>query len=104
MKSKKAVELATNTIIVFAIVLIVLIVVITIFTRYMSQETEVIGNQIDSLGDCDCDGVANFLDKCPCIPGEDKAELDGCRVNDKDEIKCSKTECDKAKEKCKNNV
>ena len=75
--SKKSIG-ALEVVIGFVILIVVAIVVIFIFKTYVGREVAVIGEKLDSLGDCDCDGVPNFLDKCPCIPGLEGAELTGC--------------------------
>ena len=94
--NKKAIELATNTIVILALLLIVLITMIWVFQTYLKKETSIIGEQIDSLGDCDCDKVRNFLDKCPCEPAEEGAELAGCPVAAKQPISCNKEQCEAA--------
>ena len=90
--NKKAIELTTSTIVVFALLLIVLVTMIWIFQTYIGKETDIIGEQIESLEDCDCDDVRNFMDKCPCIPGQE----DGCPEG-QGASKCSKQECNSAK-------
>jgi len=67
MKSKKAVELSLNVIVVAAIVLVVLVVSIMIYTGIIGEERKKV---VDIMGgmenDCDGDGINNILDKCPC--------------------------------------
>ena len=75
-KGKKGVELSMNVVIILVILLIVAVSVIAVFGKLFGKEAGQIERQIDSLGDEDKDGVANFFDKCPCSPGE--REFDGC--------------------------
>ena len=56
-KSKKAVEMTLNTIIIAAILLIVMVIVIVMFSRLFGQEAGQIEDQISSLGDEDNDGI-----------------------------------------------
>jgi len=97
--NKKAIEMTVSTIAVFILVIIVLAVLIFIFKSQFVKETDIIGEKIDSLGDCDCDGVANFLDKCPCIPfteGAENPELSGC-PSGQGPAPCNKEQCEQAK-------
>lgn len=80
MKSRKAQGMPLNVIITAVIVLIVLVVVISIFTRSTSEQSEVLYNNIEKLKDCDCDNIANFLDKCPCDFVDDRGK-EGCPAN-----------------------
>lgn len=79
-QTTKAQAMAARTIIIFIILLVVLVVMIFIFRTYIGKQTRIIGDQIESFGDCDDDGVANFLDKCPCIPFEEgyESQSSGC--------------------------
>ena len=95
---KKAQAMAARTIIVFIILLVVLVVMIFIFRTYIGKQSAIIGEQIESFGDCDCDGASNFLDKCPCIPFEEgyESQSSGCPQGT-ESTKCSKDECETAK-------
>lgn len=66
--NKKGVEMTMNTIILAAILLVVLFVLMFTFTKYFGQEQNIVGQELDKLGDCDGDETRNFLDKCPCDP------------------------------------
>jgi prepilin-type N-terminal cleavage/methylation domain-containing protein len=89
---------ALEIVVAIIILLVVAVVLLFVFRNYFGKETEVIGEQISSLGDCDCDGVRNFLDKCPCIAvtaGNENPKLDGCPAG-QGAVTCSKTECETA--------
>jgi len=84
-----------------AILLIVLVVSIIIFTKFYGDQTGIARCEIANLKlDCDCDGIKNSIDKCPCI-GENtedcqkKDHIDKCMNSEKcvcDPPKdCSKT-------------
>ena len=75
-KNKKAVELSLNTIIVAIILLVTLIVVIAVFIKFFGQETDQLGDYINSLDDGDDDGITNLFDRCPCESGT--SEYKGC--------------------------
>jgi hypothetical protein len=78
---KKGIEMTANTIVVFALVLIVFVVMVFIFRTQIGKEADIIGEQLDSFGDCDDDGIRNFLDKCPCDKfeeGNENPEANGC--------------------------
>jgi len=80
MKNKKAFELP-QYVVGFAIAMIVLVVVVFIFRSGIGKEKDILEEQIDSFGDCDKDGVQNFLDKCPCIAfeeGNENLDARGC--------------------------
>ncbi|MEA3430705.1 MAG: hypothetical protein U9R08_05510 [Nanoarchaeota archaeon] len=65
---KKGQGLPLNTIVIAVIVMIVAVVLIFIFRTQIQKEGDFISGQIDSLGDCDCDGAANFIDDCDFDP------------------------------------
>lgn len=71
---KKAQGLPLNTIIIAIIVVIVAVVLIFVFRTYIGKEAEFVGSQLSSLGDCDCDGAANFIDDCDFDPNIQKLE------------------------------
>lgn len=77
--NKKSIT-AMQVVIAAIILVVVAVVIIFIFRTYISKEASIVGEQISSLGDCDCDDVRNFMDKCPCIPAGDNPseEHDGC--------------------------
>ena len=77
---KRAQGMPLNVIVTAVIVLVVLVVVISIFTRSTVEQSEVLYNNIEKLKDCDCDNVANFLDKCPCDVADDNGK-NGCPSN-----------------------
>jgi len=79
-KSKKAVELTMNTIIIVAILLIALIIILAMFTNIFGKETTQIKNYVNQLDDCDKDGIANTFDPCPCNPNKD---LQDCPTEDR---------------------
>jgi len=94
LKGKKAIEIVPSTIVVFAIIIIVFIILIAVFSKYFAKEAGTVGEQLDSLGDCDKDGVANFLDKCPCLAfkeGEQSDKYAGC-PNNTEPKKCTDEE------------
>ena len=80
-----------------ALLLIVFVVILLIFRTYIGRESGIIGEQIDSLGDCDCDDVRNFLDKCPCDIAEEGSKLTGCPASALEPIPCNKERCEATK-------
>lgn len=74
---KKAQGMPFEVIIAAVILLIVATVVIVIFTTSTGDSQQILISNIDKLKDCDCDNIANFLDKCPCTPLTDGGK-DGC--------------------------
>jgi hypothetical protein len=67
--------------------IIALLMVIFILLWFKGSGTKAYGNiesTLDSLGDCDEDGVSNMFDKCPCITSgnTEDPENRGC-PNDK---------------------
>ena len=60
------------------IAFVIVIFVLLWFKGSGGKLFDVLGERIDTFDDCDSDGVANVLDKCPCLPGEPGAEYDGC--------------------------
>ena len=98
-RKKRAVEMVPSLIIVFVILLVVLTVMIFIFRNYIGKETDIINEQISSFEDCDCDGISNFLDKCPCDPFKEGDESEKYTVcpSGKDPTPCNKQECENAK-------
>ncbi|MBW2993445.1 hypothetical protein KY317_02630, partial [Candidatus Woesearchaeota archaeon] len=60
-----------------------------IFRTYFGRQTDIIGKQLDELGDEDDDGVRNFLDKCPLIPSGSNPheEYGGCPASCKEPTK-----------------
>ena len=92
---------ALGVIITAIILVIVAVVVIFIFRNLILQEADVVRVQISEFGDCDDDGVKNFIDKCPCIEaGQNPSkENDGCpagtsatKCTDAQEEACKKAE------------
>lgn len=57
---------AMQVIVTAVILIVVAVVVLFIFRTYIGKQAGIVGEQISSLGDCDGDGVRNFMDKCPC--------------------------------------
>ncbi len=84
MKNKKG-ALSWEYIIVGVLVLVVLIVVLMIFSKGAEKGGDSLLEKIEGTKhDTDKDGVANYLDKCPCDPEvggewtEDKGSIDKC--------------------------
>ncbi|MBW3003423.1 hypothetical protein KY337_02580 [Candidatus Woesearchaeota archaeon] len=73
---QKGQGLPLNTIIIAIIVVIVAVILIFIFRTYISREAEYVGLQLKGFEDCDCDGVADFLDDCDFNPDVSKLEKD----------------------------
>ena len=77
IRSKKAVELPLNVIIIAAILLIALFLILAVFTDLFGKQTTQLREKIESLDDCDGDNQAKLFDPCPCTesstcPGEGK--------------------------------
>ena len=67
--------LPMQLVVVIIILLIALAIITVWFTGTFRKETKVVGGELNKLYDCDCDGVRNMFDKCPCEPAETE---DGC--------------------------
>jgi len=80
--------------IVATLALILLFVVISIFVykNLFAKSASGVSQQIDSAGDFDNDGVANFADKCPCEKGfiENYGCPSGYRITGKENADCLK--------------
>jgi len=99
MKNKKAMEKLPSLLVGFGIAMVVLIVMIFIFRSGIGKEKAILEEKLASFEDCDCDGIQNFLDKCPCIEfeeGNENPEASGCPAGKK-ATPCAKGECTKAK-------
>jgi len=100
--SKKGIDKGIGTIAGFVLVIIIVMLIIVWFKGAGDQGFEVIGDQIDTLGDCDSDGAANMFDKCPCDPigNEEHPELKGCPKSHSGESgrDCNEGECDQLEE------
>lgn len=81
--SKKGIDKGIGTIAGFVLVIIIVMLILVWFKGAGDQGFEVIGDQIDTLGDCDGDGAANMFDKCPCdaIGNEEHHNLTGCPIS-----------------------
>jgi len=62
--------LPLQLVVLIIILLVALAVVIVWFTGTFRKQAGVIGTELNKLYDCDCDGIRNMLDKCPCIYAE----------------------------------
>ena len=83
---KKAQVDPLKIIIAFIVLLIAAGVLIFIFTTQLGKEKGIVEKQIVGLEDTDDDGVANFIDKCPNTPPNEKAQVDtlGCSPSQKE--------------------
>ncbi|HLC50418.1 MAG TPA: hypothetical protein VJI97_03235 [Candidatus Nanoarchaeia archaeon] len=91
MKSKKGAEGIIWIVIVFVLLLLFMFIYTGLWTKLFGKGTKGIGDQIDATSnDHDSDGVADFADRCPCIPGSN--EYSGCTK--------TSTDADKAKRDC----
>ena len=79
-KSKKGMSQTWWIISTAVIALILVVLIISWFQGSGGKAFGNVGTQIDNLGDCDNDGVANMFDKCPCLSfgNEENSEADGC--------------------------
>ncbi|MBW3014936.1 hypothetical protein KY330_00780 [Candidatus Woesearchaeota archaeon] len=97
---KKGQGFTWETLITATIVILVGVIVIFIFRSYINKQTGAIDTQLASLGDCDCDGIANMFDECKCEKGS--AEFKGCTKDPSqmkdDEKKCKLTSLDQCPE------
>ena len=93
--------------ILLAVIALVVVVLVVLWFRGGGEKAfGQVGEKIDSLGDCDEDGVANMFDKCPCIPviGEENPNAPGCpkeiaptpctKPQTENCNKCGKLKCD----------
>ena len=81
MQSKKAQASRTWWIIIAILLGIIVVALILMWFKGTGDEGFAsIGVTIDSLGDCDGDGVANAFDKCPCIIADagENEQYEGC--------------------------
>jgi len=72
-----------NTFWIIIAAIIALVVVVLVIWWFRGGGGKAFGEvekKIDSLGDCDKDGIANMFDKCPCtaVGGEENPEAEGC--------------------------
>ncbi len=78
-KMRKKGEVETMHVVVGAIILLIVFTVsVIIYTQYYGKETGIAKCHIANLQeDCDCDGIANAVDTCPCPNGNvgDKCAL-----------------------------
>lgn len=83
------------------LVIIVVAIILSFFNESGGKAFDVVGDNIDSLGDCDEDQVANMFDKCPCdkIGNEENPDLEGCPKSITNATDCTTTE----EESCKDN-
>ena len=70
MKNKKAYEPIIGLVVVIALLLLFFLVYSGVLGKLYNKAFSGTSKQIDSTNDDDNDGVANFIDKCPTIPGE----------------------------------
>lgn len=70
MKNKKASDLTIGLVVVIALLLLFFLIYSGVLGKLYNKVFSGTSKQIDSTNDDDNDGVANFVDKCPTIPGE----------------------------------
>ena len=71
---------------VLGIIALVVLVLIILWFRSSGDKLFVgVGGQIDDLGDCDGDKVANMFDKCICLPEGTNPTFKGCSNEIKEE-------------------
>ena len=89
MSNKKSQSMGLRVLIVALLLIITAILLIAAFTGFFKKEMEEIGDKVNSLGDNDCDGVANIFDKC-CETSKGNWDLvgaNGC-APDEERKKC----------------
>jgi prepilin-type N-terminal cleavage/methylation domain-containing protein len=91
---------ALEIVVAIIILLVVAVVILFIFRNYFGKEAIVIEEQLDTFGDCDCDGVRNLIDKCPCIKQGDSPSLEheGCPTG-KSPTPCQQSELEECNKK-----
>ncbi len=62
----------------FVIAFVVMVIMLSWFKGAGEKGLGSVDAGLDSLGDCDNDGIPNFYDKCPYTYGVDGAEFKGC--------------------------
>ena len=100
MKNEKS-TVTIDTMIWLAIGIVGLFVLAIIIPRLLGKSGAEASNLLSSTRDCDGDGIADFYDKCDCLPGDEKNE--GCPINEdktgqkaiEREEACHKTKCKK---------
>ena len=70
-------------IILMIILLVVAVVILAIFRNLIGKEAKEIEKKI-AFQDQDDDGIADFLDSCPCAKNNDKDSAGKCINDDKD--------------------
>jgi len=78
IKPKKGMSQIWWVISAAVIALIIVVLIIVWFRGSGGKAFDTVDTQIDSLGDCDGDDIANMFDKCPCDPEGENPELEGC--------------------------
>lgn len=69
MKNKKS--LAANQVLIFLVIgAFVFLVLANIVPKLLGKSAAETSDFLDSGGDYDNDGVANYFDKCKCVPGD----------------------------------
>ena len=66
---------------IIAAAIIAILIIIFIMIWFKESGGKAFGSvdtQIDTLGDCDKDNVADLFDKCPCMVGDPGSTVDGC--------------------------
>ena len=74
LKNKKS-DLSINMLVLLSLGAIVFLVLIFLVPNLLGKSTVEANNNIQGSDDFDKDGVANYWDKCICIPAETE---DGC--------------------------
>src|SRR3989338_3331452 len=85
MKNKRASESTIWLVVVIALLLLFFLIYSGVLGKLYNKAFSGTSKQIDSTNDDDNDGVANFVDKCPTIPGD--VPNDGCPLGYKEEKK-----------------
>lgn len=85
MKNKKASESTIWLVVVIALLLLFFLIYSGVLGKLYNKVFSGTSKQIDSTNDDDNDGVANFVDKCPTIPGE--VTNNGCPFGYKEDKK-----------------
>lgn len=76
MRNRKSISLPTEIIIGFLVLSFVAFIILVIYPRLLGKETAQASELISASGNCDVDEVADYFDKCDCLPGDEKNE--GC--------------------------